>query len=251
MIFRPPPRVDKPEIIDDPATSDEEYSSTFRDLARINRFLGGRMAVESALKPLLKAAEARKVSSAEPIRILDIGTGSGDIPRYITVAAARGRFGPTAAGKVQITATDANAKVLDLARRLTPVAQYPSITVEEADALALPFADGAFDIALCSLTLHHFSPEDCARILREMNRVTTVGLIINDLIRSRLAASLVALWARITFADRLTRHDGPTSVLRAYVLEEYAEIARAAGLKDVTLRHAPIYRAVLIHRKSG
>jgi hypothetical protein len=84
-----------------------------------------------------------------------------------------------------------------------------------------------------------------------MNRVTTVGLVVNDLIRSRVAASLVALWARITFADRLTRHDAPTSVLRAYLLDEYAEIARAAGLMDVTVRHVPMYRAVLIHRKSG
>jgi ubiquinone/menaquinone biosynthesis C-methylase UbiE len=250
MLFRPPPRVDKPELIDDPATSDAEFSSTFGDLARINRFLGGIYAVQSALVPLVTAAAAAKSLSAEPIRILDIGTGSGDIPRSIAQAAARGRFGRGAVS-LHITATDANDKVLELARRLTPSSRYPTITVEKADALALPFADGAFHIAMCSLTLHHFSPEDCARILREMDRVTTVGLIVNDLIRSRVAASLVALWARITFADRLTRHDAPTSVLRAYLLEEYAEIARAAGLPDVTVRHVPMYRAVLIHRKSG
>jgi hypothetical protein len=35
------------------------------------------------------------------------------------------------------------------------------------------------------------------------------------------------------------------------VLDEYADIARAAGLVGATVRRAPIYRAVLIHRKSG
>jgi ubiquinone/menaquinone biosynthesis C-methylase UbiE len=250
-LFGPPPRIDKPEMIDDPATSSADFASTFRDLARINVYLGGLNAVLSALTPMARAAAAAKSRPAEPVRILDIGTGSGDIPRAIARAAAKGSLGTALTHSLQITATDANPMVLEVARSLTPSADYPSITLEKADALALPFADGAFDIALCSLTLHHFSPDDCARILREMNRVTTAGFIVNDLIRSRVAASLVALWARLTFADRLTQHDAPTSVLRAYVEEEYAAIARAAGLPEITVRRVPIYRAVLIHRKNG
>ena len=200
----------------------------------------------SALAPLI----AEAANKNRPIRILDIGTGSGDIPRSIARAALGGRFGD-AGHRLQISATDAHPKVLDLANRLTPTSEYPTVTVMQADALALPFADGSFDIALCSQTLHHFCPNGCVQILQEMSRVTTTGLIINDLIRSRIAASLVSLWTSLTFAHRLTRHDAPTSVLRAYLPDEYAEIARAAGLRKTTVRRVPIYRAVLIHRKNG
>jgi ubiquinone/menaquinone biosynthesis C-methylase UbiE len=234
-------------MMDDPATSDDALAGTFRDLARINRFLGGSRAVWSALKPLLRDVAATRASSSAPVQILDIGTGSGDIPRFIATAALKSRQ----TSFVQITATDFQPKVLALARRLTPAETYPGITFSSADARDLPFADGAFDIALCSLTLHHFVPDDCIRILREMDRVTTGGFVINDLERSRVAASLVALWARLTFANHVTRHDAPASVLRAYLPAEYAEMARAAGLTQVTVRRAPIYRVVLTQRKIG
>ncbi len=246
-LFGTPARVDKRELLDDPVTSNAEFAGTFRDIARINRFLGGTSAVLSALTPLVAEAVA---GNKKPIRILDIGTGSGDIPRSISRAASRGHFGD-AGHSLQITATDAHPKVLKLARALTPSSHHPAITVTHADALALPFADGAFDIALCSQTLHHFCPNDCVRILREMSRVTTTGFIINDLIRSRIAAALISVWTGMTFAHRLTRHDAPTSVLRAYLPDEYAELARAAGLLRITVRRVPIYRAVLIHRKNG
>ena len=84
-----------------------------------------------------------------------------------------------------------------------------------------------------------------------MDRVTTGGFVINDLERSRMAASLVAFWARLTFANHVTRHDAPASVLRAYLPQEYADLAHAAGLSGATVRRAPIYRVVLTHRKIG
>ena len=248
-IFGRTARIDREEIIDTTQPSRADLAGTYRDIARINRFLGGTRAVLSALAPLIEETAAAKSTVTSPICILDIGTGSGDIPRAISRAASRGRFPGAQHRAVMLRATDINPKVVALARRQTARNDYPGIDIEEADALCLPYPDGAFDIALCSQTLHHFRQEECVRILREMARVTTTGFIVNDLIRSRIAAVGIRLWTHATFANRLTRHDAPISVMRAYTLAEYREMAQAAGLKDVVVRRVPLYRALLIHRK--
>ncbi|MBC8102008.1 MAG: methyltransferase domain-containing protein [Cytophagales bacterium] len=241
--------MDKTELIDSEVHDAAAFSATFRDIARVNRFLGGTQAVLAALAPLIRNV-ARAKLPGEPVRILDIGTGSADIPRSILHASDAGRIPGVSGCPITIHATDTHSKVLAIAKTLTPPSKYPSITIGTADALKLPFADGAFDIALCSMMLHHFGPDDCVRILREMDRVTTAGFVVNDLIRSRRAASLVALWTRLTFAHRLTKHDAPTSVMRAYLIHEYAALAAAAGLVGSVVRRVPLYRAVIIHPKS-
>src|SRR5205085_2526696 len=81
-------------------------------------------------------------------------------------------------------------------------AHEPAVRTELADALHLPWADDAFDVAILSTALHHFDDErDCLRVLREMGRVSRIGFIVNDLARSRtalLGARLLAatVWRR-------------------------------------------------------
>lgn len=238
-LLKPPPRVERPERIDSVEHSDRDFAASFADVARVNRFLGGTRAVYRALAPLL----AGLPFETRPVRILDIATGSADIPRALVRAARRGRLGGRS---LQIVATDNHPKVLALARRLSE--GYPEITVEEADALALPHPDKSFDIALCSLAFHHFGPENCVRALREMERVAAHGFIVNDLRRDRIACALIWALTRLVRANRLTRHDAPLSVLRAYTLDEYAAMARKAGIPSFEVRTAPMYRALIVRR---
>jgi ubiquinone/menaquinone biosynthesis C-methylase UbiE len=252
-LFSPPPRLEREEHIDALTLSDGDCARTFGDIARVNRFLGGTHAVLEALAPLMAAAaKAKQRSAAAPIRLLDIGTGSADIPRAIVHANRAGRFPANARRALLIRAIDSHAAVLNLAKRMTPRMRYPGIEIEEADALALPYPDGAFDIALCSQTLHHFSRPQCLQILREMDRVTTIGFVVNDLIRDRTAAFWIQVWMWLTLAHPSTRHDAPTSVLRAFTMEEYADLLHDAGFDPctTTLRRVPLYRATLIHQKT-
>lgn len=235
--------MDRQERIDTEEPSDADFAATFADLARVNRFLGGTRAV---LRPLSVMARTAP-DDGTPLRILDIATGSADIPREIVRAARRGLFGT--GRTVEIVATDNHSKVLALAERLTPPSAYPEIRVASADALALPYPDGAFDFALCSLAFHHLGPENCIRALREMERVTTRGFLVNDLLRDRLAAALIWLVSRALFAHPFTRHDGPASVMRAYTRDEYAAMARDAGLPSFTVHTAPMYRAIIVRDK--
>ena len=239
-----PPRADREELIDSEEPSAEDFAASFRDVARINYFLGGTNAILSAIAPLLAEAPPER-----PIRILDIATGSADIPRALVQAARSGRFG--ANRRLEITAIDNHAKVLTFARSQTPSAAYPEIQLISGDAFALPYSDGAFDIALCSLAFHHFGPERCVALLREMERLTTRGFIVNDLIRDRFAAFLIRAVTQILRANRLTRHDAPLSVMRAYTLPEYRAMLRDADLPptESSAVRRPMYRAVLTRRK--
>src|SRR5574338_686502 len=84
----------------------------------------------------------------------------------------------------RIVVSDIHPVMLAVAREQTR--ETPEITVETCDALAPHYPDGSFDIALCTLALHHFSPEDAVRILRGMARVGRRVLVF-DLARARLA----------------------------------------------------------------
>ena len=243
--FSAPPREERAELIDTGEPSEAEFAGTFRDIARVNRFLGGTRAVLRALDDLMADLPP---DTGESVRLLDIATGAADIPRALVRAARRGRWGTR---RLEIVATDNHPKVLALAQRSLAANEYPEITVAPADAFALPYPDRAFDIALCSLAFHHFGPDGCVRALREMARVTRVGFIVNDLRRDRVARLLIFLLTRIVTRNRLTHHDAPLSVLRAFTLPEYAQMASQAGIPFCDVRPAPLFRAVLVarHRK--
>jgi ubiquinone/menaquinone biosynthesis C-methylase UbiE len=239
LFFHAPPRSEREELIDSQEPSEADFAASFADVARVNRYLGGTAAVLNALPPLLA-----HVPTGRPVRVLDIATGSADIPRALARAFRRGRYG--AGRAVEIVALDNHPKVLAYARRETPPDQYPEIRVVEGDAFALDYPDRAFDVAVSSLAFHHFGPERCVPLLREMARVSGAGLIVNDLLRDSLACGLIWAVTRLVGAHRLTRHDAPLSVLRAYTRAEYRQMAREAGLSHCTARIVPMYRVVLV-----
>ncbi len=243
-MFAAPARIERAEMIDSGDATPEDFEGTFRDMARINRHLGGMTATLRALRRLVAALPP----CDRPVRILDIATGGADVPRAIAREARAGRLGGRG---VEVAATDGHPAVLELARRWTPASEYPEVMIAEADALRLPYEDGAFDLALCSLALHHFSTDDASRIVSEMERVTTGGWIVNDLLRSRVAYGLIWALARAVRAHPLTCHDGPVSVMRAYTPSEYTELARRAGILDCEVRAVPMYRVLMYRQKTG
>jgi ubiquinone/menaquinone biosynthesis C-methylase UbiE len=114
------------------------------------------------------------------------------------------------------------------------------------DALRLPFAPGSVDVTICTLTLHHFPEDEAVLLLREMKRVARDRVLVSDLERSRLnhlGARVLAhtLWR----TNRLTRHDGPLSVLRSFTAPELLALGRRAGLRGPVVRRYMPWRLVL------
>jgi ubiquinone/menaquinone biosynthesis C-methylase UbiE len=234
-----PPRVEREELIDSLDPSDEDFAQSFADVARVNRYLGGIAAILRPLTALLQYVPADR-----PVRILDLATGGADIPRAIVQAFRSGRFG--AGRQVEITALDNHPRVLTYARKETPTDAYPEIRIVEGDAFALAYPDDAFDITLCSLAFHHFGYDRCVSLLREMNRLSSAGFVVNDLLRDSVACGLIWILTRLVGAHPITQHDGPLSVLRAYTKEEYVAMCRDANLPHCTVRVVPMYRVVIV-----
>jgi SAM-dependent methyltransferase len=218
-----PARRRSPELMDEQRVDAAELGRSLADLERVNRWLGGSRVALDALEPLLRACDAPE------IRVLDVGTGSADIP---LVLARRAR---ELGVDVRITATDAHRSTIEVARERA--AGERAVTVERADALALPYADGAFHFAMCHTALHHFDPPDAVRVLAELGRVASRAVVVTDLFRSWTGLAAVRLLAATIWRRHpVTRHDGPVSVRGAYTAAELRALAREAGLREPRTR---------------
>lgn len=210
------------ELLDAPRHDLAELAESLGHVASVNRWLGGVSAVLSHIKPLLQ--------KHAPLRLLDVATGSADIPCAIA------RYARRHGQRVTITATDVHPQMLEIARERCR--SFPEIVIEAADALRLPYQDNSFDVVTLSLALHHFNNAEQPNVLRELARVSSRIILVNDLARTRLnylGSQLLGLtvWRH----NRLTRHDGPLSVLRSFTPAELQNVADRAGLRGKVHRH--------------
>ena len=210
-------RIDEIELLDAGYGTPHDVAANLAEMARLNHWLGGYRALTHYLYPRLAAC-------AGPVTLLDLGTGSADLP--VRLAAWAGRRG-----------IDLHAWGLDRAPRHLSVAAArirgcPGAAVLAADAGRLPFAPASADFVISSLFMHHFAPGELAAWLRDAAAVARVSLIMSDLVRSRAAYVAFRLLPPLVAGNFLTRHDGAVSIRRAYRPAELQAIARAAGLSQ-------------------
>ncbi len=90
-------------------------------------------------------------------RVLDLGCGGGHVAY---------RAAPHVA---EVVASDLTASMLEAVASTAKQRGLSNITVQQAAAEALPFADASFDMVLCRFTTHHW--QDMEAGLREARRV--------------------------------------------------------------------------------
>lgn len=219
-------RATQPELMDGPAQSRSELNASLEHVASVNRWLGGLRSLRRELSGM----------RADDLRVLDVGTGNGEVLRALI------RWSASRGGRWKGVGLDIHPDVVALASESRG---RPSLPIVRADALALPFQDDAFDVALCTLTLHHFPNGDAVRLLRELARVARRLVLVSDLERSPLAYLFSRLFALTWWrTNRITRHDGPVSVLRSFTRDELGELGRRAGLTAYVRRYFP-FRLIL------
>lgn len=221
-----PGREYRTERLDDPRSMPVDLSDNLRDIRRLNRWLGETAIVLQHLRHLAPASAS----------MLDVATGSGDIP----LAALR--WAASTNRQLEVTGLDTSQEVLAEARANCGDA----ISFVQGDARRLPFKAESFDIVTSSLALHHFDPDDAVRVLAEMWRVTRGALLVVDLVRGYPAYWGTWLATRLLARNRITRHDGPLSVLRSYTPSELFDLTRAAGINDPCITtHLPFRQALV------
>jgi SAM-dependent methyltransferase len=212
--------------MDAPVDAVSELEGNLADIAFANRWFGG-------VAPIRR--EIRRTAARS---ILDIGSGRGDVPLAIV------RDGRRRGVDMRVTCLDHSAAMLDIAKRAT--GNDDRLTFVCGSGERLPFADGAFDVVMCTLALHHFEPPEAHALLREMRRVARLTPIVGDLTRSALAYAATWLYARATSRNRLTLHDAPLSVRRAYEPAEALALAREAGWRAPRVRREAFFRMTLV-----
>jgi len=213
-----------PERMDDPAIDPADHAHALRGLARLNTLSGIRRTV---------ARELRAISKGDPLTVLDIAAGSGDL---VLALAARPGSPHT------YTASDLSPFACETMRRAAEARSIP-LDVRTLDALRddLP----PHDVVMCHLFLHHLERDDIARLLARMHAAARRAVLVTDLARTRLGCALARLASRVATRSPVVHHDALASVRAALTPAELAEIADEAGLAGRRIRTAWPERMIL------
>jgi 2-polyprenyl-3-methyl-5-hydroxy-6-metoxy-1,4-benzoquinol methylase len=202
----------EPELMDRPQPVTAELVSDLRNLRQLNRHFGSYELTMHFLR--------RWIQPGAQLRVLDLATGSGDIPRLVIDYARK--VGAT----VTVDAIDQQSSTLEIARGLS--ADYPEIDFTQGDVL-FSGEDGQYDIVLCSLTLHHFEEAAGVRLLERCRHLSRRFVLVSDLRRGFLATMGVYLLTALIYRASMTRTDARLSAERAFSFREFGSLAERAG----------------------
>ncbi|MDE1155324.1 MAG: methyltransferase domain-containing protein [Acidobacteriaceae bacterium] len=190
----------------------EEFRDCLRSLRRVNRWFLGYRPTMAWLKHLPRNRQ-------EPIRILDVGSGGGDLLREIA------RWSKRRGVAVELTGIDLNPHCARAAMESTPDELHISwVTGDAMEYRRLQ----RIDIVVSSLTAHHLEDAEIVRLLRWLEETAQLGWFINDLERGEWSYRLFGLlpW------HSMVRHDGPVSFRRAFRTEDWQNLLSAAGIPE-------------------
>lgn len=229
-------RTNKSEIMDDFTLQGNELEKTLNDLDNINKWLGGNKITMQGIKKLL-----RDHPGDRPVHIVDVGCGNGAILREIAT------WGRTMPYKLQLTGIDANPHAIQIAERLSEY--YPEIHYSSLNIFSDEFRTKQFDIVLCTLTLHHFKDVEIREIMVNFYRQSNIGVVINDLHRSKQAYFLFRAFCRVFIRNKIAREDGLTSVLRGFKRKELKNFAGTIPARKQEIKWKWAYRFLWIIEK--
>jgi SAM-dependent methyltransferase len=216
------------ELMDGALQDPELLAEDLRNLRLMNRLLGGSRVLLFGLQDFLRRHKLREFS------LLDIGTGSADIPAAIT------RWSRKEGIRASIVAVENQTLTARIAAAQT--APYAEISLIQGNAGALPFRPRSFDVVTASQILHHFSDAAIVALLRQWAVFARRAIIIGDLIRHPVAYygiyAVTKLWTR----NAMTIHDAALSVRRALTVPEWRELFLTAGVGDVEIRSVAPFR---------
>jgi ubiquinone/menaquinone biosynthesis C-methylase UbiE len=226
----------QPEWMDEPGADPGELRKSLAFIRRVNRWLGYTRATLKHLKRF-----SRNWKPGERIDIIDLATGSADIPRAILKWAGRRGF------NVHIVAIDLHEETARAAQAAGP--PDPRLKIVQADVFNLPFDSGSFDYALTAMFLHHLDDDQVVAVLRTMSALARRGVIVADLLRHYRAYGWISLFTAL--ATPMVRHDAKVSVAQAFKKNEVQKLRGASGLLFARYYRHFGHRFVLAGEKPG
>lgn len=210
------------ELMDDPSLGEAEHLHALAALARINAVSLTASRLAAATGGMLAAA-----GTVTSPMVVDVACGGGDV----TIGLAR-RLGHLA-GDVRVLGIDVSPRAVARAREAADRAGV-DVAFEVADVLTAGCPP--CDVAVSSLFLHHLDDPTACELVRGMAGAARCGVVISDLVRSRIGLGLAVVGTALLSTSRVARVDGPLSVRAARTPAEYRALCGRAGLEDATIQ---------------
>lgn len=210
-------RTEAEEIMDDFLMDGPILNDALDKLATINKLLGGNSVTLNGLKLLLK-----NQSKSKRITIIDLGCGGGDMLRAIA------KYGQSEGYDFELIGVDANKNATDYAKTFS--SDNDNIRFVHADVFSEEFKTMQYDIVITTLFLHHFKEGELSDLLKHLLKTVKIGIVVNDLHRSRWAYYLFKL-ITIPVTNKMIIEDGLTSVLRGFKRSELAGLSKQLNIK--------------------
>ncbi|WP_019038098.1 methyltransferase domain-containing protein [Psychroflexus tropicus] len=205
------------EIMDKFDFQGEDLKEVLKTIDQINTRLGGHRATIEGIKKLMSQ------QSKKNYVIADLGCGSGDALRHIAKWAKPKDF------NIQLIGIDANPHTIQIAKEWSK--DYKNISYRVIDVFSEDFTDFEADIITCCLTLHHFKDEYIKKLLPILCKQASLGLVINDLQRSKWAYRLFSLYCKVFVNSDIAIKDGLTSILRGFKSKDLENFGKELNLK--------------------
>lgn len=216
-------------MMDDPQLPEELHRDALRGLARLNACTGVAAAIYRRIRRYARAI-------GRPIRLLDLATGSGDMPIYWTKRAARDRI------SIRCTGIDISSTALQVAAAQAARAGA-DVQFIQRDILSDRLPSG-YDIITCGLFMHHLSEIQIARLLIAMQAAAEHAVVICDLERSRLNLACVWFASQALSRSEVVHTDALRSVRAALTREEFRAIAERALGRPIYIDGLPPCRFI-------
>jgi 2-polyprenyl-3-methyl-5-hydroxy-6-metoxy-1,4-benzoquinol methylase len=221
--------------MDDPTLPAAEHVEALGALATIN-------AVSRTAAHLARAVAAMRPPTADTITVVDMACGGGDV----TVALARRLSRSPAGPRPQVMGIDVSPRAIERATELARDRGSAAVfAVRDVLRTGLP----PCDVAVSSLFLHHLDDADVVALLGHMATAARVGIVISDLIRSRIGLALAVIGTSVLASSRVARIDGPLSVRAARTIPEYRGLLARAGMAAATVRRTWPERVLIEWRR--
>lgn len=200
-------RSDLVEWMDRKDCDPDRLENTYRHFARINQWISGWDAVyRRHIRPLL--------TPDRTTRLLDVGSGGGDIAWSLHHLAGRDGF------PLEVMGIDPDPRALAFATRTRRRGETSGVTFRQARTEDLVREGARFHLVICNHVLHHLPPEGVADFMRELEEVATRRVICSDIERSRLGYLLFSIATAPFFRDSFIRADGLLSIRKSFTREE-------------------------------
>ena len=225
------------ELMDGPCNR-EELHACLRDLARVNRWLLG-------YRPVLAWLDSLGLPRGSgPVSILDVGCGYGDGLRRVE------RWARSRGIAMEFEGIDLNPETVKIAAEAT----QPSSAIRWTHADVFDFEPARpVDFAISSLFTHHLDESGVVRFLGWLELHARHGWCINDLSRNATPYFLFRAFAWGMGLHPFVQHDGPVSIARAFVENDWRGMCARAGLAEheVTIRGFTPGRLCVMRRKAA